>query len=146
MYFACKFSKQGDSLQPCCTPFPGFEPVFPYLVLTVASLYPAYRFLKRGILISLKFFRSLLWSTAKAFPFVTIRISRFWKLLPIERDSADNSHGRQPLWKSVSKDCRVRDKAWSRVLTEWKYRRGTGWMKVAGISIRSSWLAKERGT
>ena len=22
MYFACKFSKQDDSLQPCCTPFP----------------------------------------------------------------------------------------------------------------------------
>ena len=43
------------------------------------------------------------------------------------------------------KDCRVRDKAWSRALTEWKYRRGTDGWSWAGISIRR-WLAKERGT
>ena len=60
--------KQGDNIQPWCTPFPIWnQSVVPCPVLTVAS-WPAYRLLKRqvrrsGILISWTIFHSLLWST-----------------------------------------------------------------------------------
>ena len=68
MYSAYKLNKQGDNIQPWCTPFPiRNQFVVPCPVLTVAS-WPAYRFLRRqvrwsGILISLRIFHSLLWST-----------------------------------------------------------------------------------
>ena len=68
MYSAYKLNKQGDSIQPWCTPFPIWnQSVVPCPVLTVAS-WPAYRFLKRqvrwsGIPISFRIFYSLLWST-----------------------------------------------------------------------------------
>ena len=68
MYSAFKLNKQGDSIEPCCNPFPIWnQSVVPCPVLTVAS-WPAYRFLRRqvrwsGILISLRIFHSLLWST-----------------------------------------------------------------------------------
>ena len=68
MSSACRLNKQGDSSQPCCTPFLILnQSVVPYRVLTVAS-WPAYRFLRRqvrwsGIPISLRAFHSLLWST-----------------------------------------------------------------------------------
>ena len=46
MYFAYKLSKQGDNIQPWCTPFPTLnQSDVPRLVLTVAS-WPAYRFLR----------------------------------------------------------------------------------------------------
>ena len=67
MYFACKLNKQGDNIQPRCTPFPiGNQYIASCLVLTVAS-WPAYGFLRRqvrwyGIPMSLSIFRSLLWS------------------------------------------------------------------------------------
>ena len=67
-YSACKLSKQGDNIQPWRTPFSVWnQSIVPFLVLTVAS-WPAYRFLKRqvrwsSILISLRIFHSLLWST-----------------------------------------------------------------------------------
>ena len=49
MYSAYKLSKQGDNIQPWCTPFPIWnQSVVPCPVLTVAS-WPAYRFLKRRI-------------------------------------------------------------------------------------------------
>ena len=49
MYSAYKLNKQGDNIQPWCTPFPIWtQPVVPYPVLTVAS-WPAYRFLKRQV-------------------------------------------------------------------------------------------------
>ena len=63
-----KLNKQGDNIQPWCTPFPiQNQSVVPCPVLTVAS-WPAYRFLKRqvrwsGIPISFRIFHSLLWST-----------------------------------------------------------------------------------
>ena len=63
MYSACKLNKQGDNIQPWCTPFPIWnQSVGPCPVLT------AYRFLKRqvrwsGIPISFRIFHSLLWST-----------------------------------------------------------------------------------
>ena len=67
MYSAYKLNKQGDNIQPWCSPFLiGNQSIVPCLVLTVAS-WPAYRFLKRQerwpcIPTSLKF-SSLLWST-----------------------------------------------------------------------------------
>ena len=68
MYSAYQLNKQGDSIQPWCTPFPIWnQSVVPCPVLTVAS-WPACRFLKRqvwwsGIPISFRIFHSLLWST-----------------------------------------------------------------------------------
>ena len=61
MYSAYEFNKQGDNIQPCCTPFPILnQSVLPCLVLTTAS-FPAFRFLRRqvrwfGIPISLSVF------------------------------------------------------------------------------------------
>ena len=49
MYFACKLNKQGDNIQPWCTPFWIWnQSVVPCSVLAVASL-PAYRFLRRQV-------------------------------------------------------------------------------------------------
>ena len=68
MYCAYKLNKQGDNIQPWCTPFPVWnQSNVQFLVLTVASC-PAYSFLKRqvrwsGIPISWRIFHSLLWST-----------------------------------------------------------------------------------
>ena len=67
MYSAYKLNKEGDNIQPWCTPFPIWkQSVVPCPVLTVAS-WPEYRFLKRqvgwsGIPISFRIFHSLLWS------------------------------------------------------------------------------------
>ena len=68
MYSAYKLNKQGDNIQPWCTPFFIWnQSVVPCPVLTVAS-WPAYRLLKRqirwsGIPISFRIFHSLLWPT-----------------------------------------------------------------------------------
>ena len=68
IYSALKLNKQGDSMQPWCTPFPIWnQSIVPCPVLTVAS-WPTYRFLRRqvrwsGIPISSRIFYSLLWST-----------------------------------------------------------------------------------
>ena len=49
IYFAFKFNKQGDNIQPWPTPFPIWnQSVVPCPVLTVAS-WPAYRFLRRQV-------------------------------------------------------------------------------------------------
>ena len=67
MYSAYKLNKQGDNIQPWCTPFSIWnQSVVPCPVLTVGS-WSAYRFLNRwvrwsGILISWRIFHSLLWS------------------------------------------------------------------------------------
>ena len=64
MYSTWKLNKQGDNIQPWCTPFPIWnQSVVPCSVLTVAS-WPAYRFLRRqvrwsGIPISLKIFHRI---------------------------------------------------------------------------------------
>ena len=66
MYSACKLNKQGDNIQPWCTPLPIWkQSVLPCPVLTIAS-WPTYRFLRRqvrwsGIPISLSIFHGLLW-------------------------------------------------------------------------------------
>ena len=68
MYFAYKLNKQGDNIQPWCTPFPIWnQSIVPCLVLTVAS-WPAYRFLRRqerwsGVPISFRISHTLLFST-----------------------------------------------------------------------------------
>ena len=72
MYSAYKLNKQGDNIQPWCTPFPIWnQPVVPCPVLTVAS-WPAYRFLRRqvrwsGIPISLRIFQFVMIYTVKDF-------------------------------------------------------------------------------
>ena len=64
IYSASKLNKQGDNIQPWCTPFPIWnQSVVPCPVLTVAS-WPAYRFLRgqarwSGIPISWRIFHSL---------------------------------------------------------------------------------------
>ena len=65
MYSAYKLNKQGDNVQPCCTPPILNQSIVPCPVLTVASG-PACRFLRRqvmwsDILIPLRIFYSLLW-------------------------------------------------------------------------------------
>ena len=49
MYSAYKLNKQGNNIQPWCSPFPIWnQSVVPCPILTVAS-WPAYRFLRRQI-------------------------------------------------------------------------------------------------
>ena len=49
MYTAYKSNKQGDNIQPCCTPFPTLnQSVVPCKVLTVAS-WPTYRFFRSQV-------------------------------------------------------------------------------------------------
>ena len=86
MFSAYKLNKQGDNIQPWCTPFPIWsQSVVPCPVLTVAS-WPAYKFLKRqvrwsGIPISWIFY-SLLWSMVKHFDIVIkAEIDVFWNSL-----------------------------------------------------------------
>ena len=61
IYSAYYLNKQGDNIQPWCTPFPIWnQSVFPCPILTVAS-WPVYKFLKRqvrwsGIPISFRIF------------------------------------------------------------------------------------------
>ena len=68
MCSAYKLHKQGDNIQPWCTPFPIWNQfIVSCLVLAVAS-WPEYRFLRRqvrwsGVPISWRIFHSLLWST-----------------------------------------------------------------------------------
>ena len=75
IYSAYKLNKQGDSIQPCCNPFPIWNQfVVPCPVLTVAS-WPTYRFLQRqlrwsGTPISLRIFQFILIHTVKDFGIV----------------------------------------------------------------------------
>ena len=75
MYPAYKLNKQGDNIQPWCTPFPiRNQSVFPCPVLTVAS-WPAYRFLGMqarwsGIPISWRIFQFVGTHTVKGFGIV----------------------------------------------------------------------------
>ena len=48
-YLAYKLNKQGDNIQPWCTPFPIWnQSIVPCLIVTVAS-WPAYGFLRRQV-------------------------------------------------------------------------------------------------
>ena len=70
VYSAYMLNKQGDNVQPWCTPFLILnQSIVPCLVLTVAS-WPAYTSLRRqvrwsGIPISWGIFHSFLWSTQR---------------------------------------------------------------------------------
>ena len=72
IYSAYKLNKQGDNIQPWCTPFPIWnQPVVPCPVLTVAS-WSAYRFLKRqvrwsGIPISFRTFQFIMIHIVESF-------------------------------------------------------------------------------
>ena len=86
MYSAYKLNKQGDNIQPFCTPFPILnQSIVPCRVLTIA-FWPTYRFLKRqvrwsGVLISLRIFHSLLWSTQSKALVWSISRNFFWNSL-----------------------------------------------------------------
>ena len=68
-----KLNKQGNNIQPWCTPFPIWDQsVVPCLFLTAAS-WPAYKFLRKqvrwsGIPICLRIFHSLLWLYTNKLP------------------------------------------------------------------------------
>ena len=72
MYSAYKLNKQGDNIQPRCTPFPIWnQSFFSCPVLTVA-FWPAYRSLRRqvrwsGISISLRIYQFVVIYTVKGF-------------------------------------------------------------------------------
>ena len=76
MYSAYKLNKQGDNIQPWCTPFPICNhSVVPCPVLSVAS-WPAYRSLRRqvrwsGIPISFRIFQFVVIHTVKGFVIVS---------------------------------------------------------------------------
>ena len=94
--------KQGDNIQPWCTPFPIWTSLFssvPFLVLTIAS-WPAYIFLRRqvrwsgippdggthqvmGVTISLRIFHSLLWSTKSRVWHSQLSRSRCFSVTPL---------------------------------------------------------------
>ena len=95
MYSAYKLNKQGDNIQPWCTPFPIWnQSVVPCPVLTVAS-WPAYRFLKRqvrqsGIPISFRIFQFIVIHTVKGFGIVNkAEIDVFLELFSFFNDPAD---------------------------------------------------------
>ena len=75
MYSAFKVYKQGDNIQPWCTPFPIWnQSTVPCMVLTVAS-WPTHRFLRlwvrwSGIPISLRIFQLVVMHTVKDFSVV----------------------------------------------------------------------------
>ena len=95
MYSAYKLNKQGDDVQPLCTPFPIWnQSVFPCPVLTVAS-WPTHRFLKRqvrwtGIPISFRIFQFIVIHTVKGFDIVNkAGIDVFLELSCLFDDPAD---------------------------------------------------------
>ena len=86
MYFANKLNKQGDNVQPWCTPFLIWnQSVIPCPVLTVAS-WPAYKFLRRqvrwsGIPISWRIFQFVVIHTVKGFGVFNLSIiERVYKM------------------------------------------------------------------
>ena len=95
MYSAYKLNKQGDNIQPWCTPFPIWnQSVVPSLVLTVVS-WPTYRFLRRlvrwSIFSSLSEFSSLLWSTQlKALTLYSVTIPFLFLFHCLKSDEHNN--------------------------------------------------------
>ena len=95
MNSAYKLNKQGDNIQPWCTPFLIWnQSVVPCPVLTVAS-WSAYRFLRRqvrlsGIHISLRIFQFVVIHTVKGFGIVhTAEIDDFLELFCFFDNPAD---------------------------------------------------------
>ena len=95
MYSAYKLNKQGDNIQPWCTPFPIWnQSVVPCPVLTVAS-WLACRFLRRqvrwsGIPISRRIFQFVVILTVKGFGIVNkVDIEVFLELSCFFHDPTD---------------------------------------------------------
>ena len=86
MYSAYKLNKQGDNIQPWCTPLPIWnQSITPCPILAVAS-WPAYRFHRRqvrwsGISISLRIFHRLLWNTQSKALAESMKQMFFWNSL-----------------------------------------------------------------
>ena len=85
MYSACKLNKQGENIQPWCTPFPIWnQSIFPCPVLTVASRL-GNRFFRgqvrwSSIPFSFIIFHSLLWSSLKGSSIVNeVEVKNKWK-------------------------------------------------------------------
>ena len=97
MYSAYKFNKQGDSIQPWCTPFPIWnQSVLPCPILTVAS-WPAYRFLRRQVRwsripISWRIFQSFLWSTQRLSIVDEAEVDAFLEISHLFDDPADTGN------------------------------------------------------
>ena len=113
MYSAYKLNKQGDNIQPWCTPFPIWnQSVVPCPVLTVAS-WPSYIFLRRQVKwsdtpISLRIFQFVDIHTVKGFSILNkaevdifLELSCFlmiWDMLAIW--SLVSQHFLNPAWTS----------------------------------------------
>ena len=87
VYSAYKLNKQGDNIQPWCTPFPNLnQSVTPCPILFTAS-WSVYRFLRRqvrcsGIPISLRIFQFVVIHIVKGFSIVNeAEVDDFWKSL-----------------------------------------------------------------
>ena len=95
VYSEYKLNKQGDNIQPWCTPFPIWnQSVVPSLVLTVVS-WPMYRFLRRlvrwSIFSSLSEFSSLWWSTQlKALTLYSVTIPFLFLFHCLKSDEHNN--------------------------------------------------------
>ena len=95
MYSAYKLNKQGDNIQPWCTPFPIWnQSVGPCPVLSVVS-WTAYRFLRRqvrwsGIPISFRIFQFVVIHTVKGFGIVNkVEVDVFLELSCFFDDPVD---------------------------------------------------------
>ena len=95
MYSAYKLNKQGDNIQPWCTPFPILnQSIVPCPLLTVAS-WPAYRFLRRqvrwsGSPISWRIFQFLVIHTDSQDSVVNeAKVDFFKKILLLSYDPTD---------------------------------------------------------
>ena len=96
MYSAYKLNKQGDNIQPCCTPFLIWNQSIVICPVIAVASWPAYRFLRRqvrwsGIPISLRISHSLCCSTqskALAFLFFFFCLSCLffisWRLITLQ--------------------------------------------------------------
>ena len=95
IFSAYNLNKQGDNIQPWCTPFPIWnESVVPCLVLTVVS-WPPYRFLSRqvrwsSIPISWRIFQFVVTNTVKGFGIVNkAEVDDFLELSCFFNDTTD---------------------------------------------------------
>ena len=94
MYSAYKLNKQGDNIQPWCTPFPIWnQSVVPCPVLTIAS-WPAFRFLRRqvrwsGIPMSSRIFQFVVIYTVKGFGVINKAEDVFLELSSFFSDATD---------------------------------------------------------
>ena len=133
MYSAYKLNKQGDNIQPWCTPFPIWNQSFvPCPVLTVAY-WPACRFLKRqvrwsGISVSLRSFHSLLWNDLE----LPLSDLCLWSIGMKQQIASEISHNHSYAHKTLG------DKTFSCVFIDLLFQETT-W--AAGVKLKIiSWI------